>query len=134
MSQTIYNIHAIHHASLVVTNCEISLSFYVDILGLKVVPDRPDLGYPGAWLNIGNNNKQQLHLMAFPKQAAKLNTGQDRKAHPGHGSHLALAVKNLAVFLARLEQENIKYSLSRSGRPALFCADPDGNTIELIEV
>lgn len=134
MSQSSYKIHAIHHASLIVTNCDISLSFYTDILGLKVDPDRPDLGYPGAWLVLDNNQKQQIHLMEFPKQAAKQKTGRDLQARPGHGPHLALAVENLPVIQAKLEQENIDYTLSRSGRPALFCADRDGNTIELIEV
>jgi len=134
MSQTIYNIHAIHHASLIVTDCDISLSFYVEILGLKVDPDRPNLGYPGAWLVIGNHNKQQLHLMEFPELAAKQKADRNRQAHPGHGPHLALAVEDLSVIQTRLEQEHIEYSLSRSGRLALFCADPDGNTIELIKV
>ncbi|MFV1993393.1 MAG: VOC family protein [Acidiferrobacterales bacterium] len=134
MLQTIYNIHAIHHVSLIVTNCHISLNFYVDILGLKVDPNRPDLGYPGAWLVIGSSNKQQLHLMEFPEQAAKQKSDRDQQAHPGHGPHLALAVEDLSVIQAKLEQENIKYSLSRSGRVALFCADHDGNAIELIEV
>ncbi len=134
MSKTIYNIHAIHHVSLIVINCEISLSFYVDILGMEEDQGRPDLGYPGAWLSVGNNNKQQLHLMEFPEQAAKQGTSQNPQAHPGHGPHLALAVENLSIVQARLEQENIKCSLSRSGRVALFCADHDGNTIELIEV
>jgi len=28
----------------------------------------------------------------------------------------------------------VPYTLSRSGRRALFCRDPDGNAIELVEV
>ena len=31
-----------------------------------------------------------------------------------------------------LEKEGIDYTMSRSGRQALFCRDPDGNALEFI--
>ena len=51
------NIVSLNHASFIVTNTEVSLGFYRDILGLQQV-DRPDLGFPGAWLQLGT---QQIH-------------------------------------------------------------------------
>lgn len=132
MSLSTSKIHAIHHVSLVVANCHQSLALYRDILGLELDPGRPDLGYPGAWLMIGSN--QQLHLMEFPEQVKDQKTRRDQQAHPGHNPHLALAVENLADIRSKLERVNIEYTLSRSGRTALFCNDHDGNALELIEV
>jgi len=36
------------------------------------------------------------------------------------------------VMKARLDAAGVPYVASRSGRPVVFCADPDGNTFELI--
>ena len=33
-----------------------------------------------------------------------------------------------------LDSAGVDYSMSRSGRRALFCRDPDGNGLEFIEV
>jgi glyoxylase I family protein len=35
---------------------------------------------------------------------------------------------------ARLEAAGVSYTLSRSGRRALFVRDPDGNALELMEI
>ena len=34
---------------------------------------------------------------------------------------------------ARLDAAGVKYSVSKSGRAALFCRDPDANTLEFVE-
>jgi glyoxylase I family protein len=46
---------------------------------------------------------------------------------------VAVHVTDLASIRSALDKKGIGYSLSRSGRPALFCRDPDGNTFELIQ-
>jgi glyoxylase I family protein len=43
-------------------------------------------------------------------------------------------VTDLDAVQAALASAGISYTLSRSGRRALFCRDPDGNAIELVEV
>jgi glyoxylase I family protein len=48
-----HKIHAIHHASIIVSKTESSLAFYRDLLGIPAC-ERPDLGFPGAWLQIGD--------------------------------------------------------------------------------
>ena len=55
-----FKIHTLVHASLIVADAEKSLAFYCGLLALEVDDNRPDLGYPGAWLNIG---EQQIHLL-----------------------------------------------------------------------
>jgi len=98
-----------HHVSMLVKNTEKSLQFYTNVLEMCTV-SRPDLGYPGAWLAVG---EQQIHL-------------RDR--------HLALSVTDLSRLINRLEQAGIGYTLSKSGRAALFCRDPDGNGLEFIQI
>lgn len=124
---------SIHHISLVVTNCNKASNFYNEILGMEILKDRPDLGYPGVWLAMSENSAQQIHLLEFPETAKLMKSINNLETHPGHKPHVALSVVNLSRLISRLEQAKIKYSLSRSGRAALFCSDIDGNLIELIE-
>jgi glyoxylase I family protein len=115
------------HVGLLVTDTERALAFYRDTLGLAVDEARPDLGYSGAWLWAG---AQQIHLMELPGAGPRA----DRPAHGGRDRHVALAVRDLDVLRRRLEQGGIAYTLSRSGRQALFCRDPDGNALEFVQV
>ncbi|HEB95537.1 MAG TPA: glyoxalase [Sedimenticola thiotaurini] len=119
-------ISGIHHVSLLVADTARALTFYRDLLGLGCDPARPDLGYPGAWLQVGG---QQIHLLELPSP-------DPRDGRPGHGGrdrHLALLVHDLDRLRRRLEQAGVPCTPSSSGRAALFCRDPDGNALEFIE-
>ena len=116
----------LHHASLLVADTARSLAFYQGVLGLEVDPARPDLGFPGAWLQVG---EQQIHLLELPAP----DPVEGRPAHAGRDRHTALRVAGLEVLARRLEAAGVPFTRSRSGRAALFCRDPDGNGIELIE-
>ncbi|HEY9148266.1 MAG TPA: VOC family protein [Gammaproteobacteria bacterium] len=117
-------IEAIHHVSLLVADTELALGFYRDLLGLAVV-ERPPLGFPGAWLAIG---ERQLHLLQLPNPDSE----SMRPAHVGRDRHLALTVSGLDELAQRLAEAGVAVSRSKSGRNALFCRDPDGNGVELI--
>jgi len=117
---------AIDHCSLIVEDTAKALEFYVGILGLQVDVSRPDLGYPGAWLQVGSG---QIHLLEVPNP----DSVDNRPAHGGRDHHVALQVSDLDKLIQRLEQADITYSRSKSGRAALFCRDFDGNAIELLE-
>jgi len=116
----------IHHVSLIVSDTERSVTFYRDLLGLIPDQDRPDLGYPGAWLWVGD---QQIHLLELPNPDPL----QGRPRHGGRDRHLALTVQDIESLTLRLEQAGIPFTRSRSGRRAIFCRDPDANALELIE-
>jgi len=120
------NIVELVHAGLLVENTARALGFYQGVLGLQVYDARPDLGYPGAWLQVG---WQQIHLMELSNPGPM----QVRPAYGGRDRHLALAVTELETIRLALETASISYTLSRSGRRALFCRDPDGNALEFIE-
>ena len=119
------NIFSLNHSSLIVANLDISLVFYRDILGLQQV-DRPDLGFPGAWFQLGD---QQIHLLELENPDPL--TG--RPDHGGRDRHVALNALSLKPIQDALKKAGIVYTMSKSGRRALFCRDPDGNAIEIIE-
>jgi len=117
---------SILHASLIIKDTKQSLQFYCEILGLTVNANRPDLGFPGAWLNIGD---QQIHLLELPNP----DPVNDRPAHGGRDRHIAIGITNIQTLTERLTKNNVTFTLSSSGRKALFCRDPDGNALEFIE-
>lgn len=119
-------IKAIDHCSLIVSNTSEALEFYQGVLDLELDKSRPDLGYPGAWLQLGNS---QIHLLEVPNP----DSVDDRPEHGGRDHHVALQVSALDIIVQRLDEAGITYSMSKSGRKALFCRDSDGNAIELVE-
>lgn len=116
----------ITHASVLVRSLETSLAFYCGVLGMALDKMRPDLGYPGAWLHVG---AQQIHLLELPNP----DPVSDRPPHAGRDRHTAVHVRRLDPLRDALARAGIAYTLSRSGRRALFCRDPDGNGLEFIE-
>ena len=103
-----------------------SVAFYQQVLGLALCEGRPTLGFPGAWLAVG---EQQIHLLEVPNP----DPVDNRPEHGGRDRHLALAVNNLSEIEKYLISKQIKFSRSKSGRAAMFFRDPDGNGIEIIE-
>jgi glyoxylase I family protein len=119
-------ITGILHATFLTSDLTKSRAFYEGVLGLKPDPNRPSMSYDGVWYDIAPN--QQIHLMVLPD----LETGLQRPAHGGRDRHVALRVSNIAILMERLNQAGVAYTLSQSGRRALFCRDPDGNALEFI--
>ncbi|MBS1219279.1 MAG: hypothetical protein H6R21_2412 [Proteobacteria bacterium] len=121
-------ITALLHAGLLVSDLVRSKIFYESVLGLTPYPHRPALPYPGEWYELGGG--QQLHLMNLPNPDA----ASVRPEHGGRDHHIALAVTNMAELKSRLDAAGVTYTASKSGRVALFCRDPDLNTLEFVEV
>lgn len=117
---------SIHHVSMVVADTQRAIDFYHGVLGLDVCTERPDLGFPGVWFTIG---EQQIHLLELENPDPV--TG--RPEHGGRDRHLAMSVDDLDKIQAVLVERGIVFTRSKSGRVALFCRDPDGNGVELIE-
>ena len=101
------------------------MAFYGEILGLMQI-DRPDLGFPGIWFQLGG---QQIHLLELENPDPT--TG--RPEHGGRDRHVALNALALGPIQDALNKAGVNFTMSKSGRRALFCRDPDGNAIEIIE-
>ena len=114
------------HVGLIVSDLDEAARFYEGALNLKR-ERRPDLGFEGIFYAAGEG--LQIHLMKLADPCE----GYEQPSHGGRDRHVALAVQNLEAIRLRLEAGNIPYTLSKSGRAALFCRDPAGNAIELCE-
>ena len=98
-----------------------TLAFYENLLGLKR-GYRPDLGFDGAWLYVGDTAVLHLYFdRPVPQPAA------------GVIDHMAFTTVNLKEMKARFDQSGYTYSLQhREGGPwQLFCLDPSGAKVEL---
>lgn len=118
----------LHHVSLIVKDLSVALTFYQKVLGLSVDESRPDLGYPGAWLILPEN--QQLHLMEIDNP----DKDSERPEHGGRDHHVAFSVSSIEKIAVSLEEMGFSFTKSKSGRKALFCRDPDGNALEFINI
>ncbi|MDH5357290.1 MAG: VOC family protein [Gammaproteobacteria bacterium] len=121
-------IKSIAHASFLVADVKQSLEFYCGVLQIPLNTGRPDFPFDGAWLDLGDSG-QQLHLMQLPNP----DSAEGRPKHGGKDKHVALVVDDLEALAQRLENAGITLSRSKSGRPAFFCRDPDGNALEFAE-
>lgn len=117
---------SIHHTSLIVADTEAALAFYSGVLGLQQT-HRPDLGFPGAWLQLG---EQQIHLL----ELANPDPVTGRPEHGGRDRHVAFSVSDVSLVREELEKAGVVYTLSKSGRKALFCRDPSGNALEFLQL
>jgi glyoxylase I family protein len=86
----------------------------------------PKLPYPGAFMGCGAN---QIHLMELPI----MDPLEGRPEHGGRDRHVAVTVKSLDPLVESLDQHGVVYTMSQSGRRALFCRDIDQNAIEFVE-
>jgi len=114
------------HSSLLVMDLGLARAFYEGVLGLSSSLQRPDLGYPGVWYELG---AQQIHLLALANAPQAI-----QAEHGGRDRHIALAIDDIGSLKVKLDEMKIAYTLSKSGRRALFCRDPDGNALEFVEV
>lgn len=120
------NISKLLHATILVADLDKARGFYERVLGFKPSALRPAMSYDGVWYEFG---AQQLHLMQLPNPEA----GLQRPPNGGRDRHIAFAADDLSALVVRLEQAGIQFNLSKSGRHALFCRDPDDNALEFVE-
>jgi len=118
----------IQHVSFIVADTSVALGFYTGVLGLEIDSQRPDLGYPGAWLQL--HEEQQIHLL----ELANPDPVSGRREHGGRDRHTAFHINDLSSVQDALTRAGLSFTLSKSGRKALFCRDPDGNALEFIEI
>ena len=113
------------HIGLLVSDLDRAAAFYEQILGLQRAA-RPQLNFDGIWYALDDG--QQIHLMLLDNPYAAC----DKPVHGGRDHHIALHTDEFDGIQQRLDAAGIACTMSKSGRIALFCRDPDGNTLELI--
>ncbi len=116
-------IHGMNHFTITAEDREKTLGFYCGLLGLQE-GQRPDLGFPGAWLYAGGA-QAVLHIYwdrPMPSQRT------------GVIDHMAFSASGLKAVKARFDAAGVKYDLrqqAQSGTWQLFSFDPNGARVEL---
>ncbi len=113
------------HLALIIHDEETSKAFYEGVLGLRPLP-RPDLGFAGLWYALEEGQELHLMLLNDPYRQA------ERPQHGGRDHHVALTSDDFDLIVDRIVQQSIPYTVSHSGRKAVFFRDPSGNAIELM--
>ena len=117
----------LQHAGVLVSDTKSAVKFYTEVLGMSDVSHlRPALEYPGAFIACGSH---QIHLMELPS----LDPREGRPIHGGRDRHIAVTIANLDPLSRRLTNNGVPFTMSKSGRRALFCRDRDSNAIEFVE-
>jgi len=117
------------HEGIPVRNLEESVKFYIEVLGLRLLP-RPALPGPGAWLGDADNTVQ-FHLIVTEKD---YRPGPDAPIS-ATGRHTAWMVKDLDAFRARMHALGITYREAKGNVASdqVFVKDPEGHTWEFQE-
>jgi catechol 2,3-dioxygenase-like lactoylglutathione lyase family enzyme len=116
-------IEGMNHFTITAEEREATLGFYVGLLGLRE-GQRPDLGFPGAWLYAGGP-QAVLHIY-WDRPMPKERTGVI--------DHLAFTARDLKAVKARFDARGVAYELRRqagAGTWQLFTCDPNGAKVEL---
>jgi glyoxylase I family protein len=119
-SGTVVKPVALDHVALNVGDVPAALTFYTEVLGLTQNFTRPDVGFAGAWLEVGGP-EQMVHLI-------------EAAAPPNVGQHFALlydSVEEMTAYLRELGYEVTEPVINGAGRHQAFMSDPWGNGIEI---
>ncbi len=116
-------IHGMNHFTITAEDRARTLAFYCGLLGLQD-GQRPDLGFPGAWLYAGG--PQALLHIFWDRPMPATRTGVI--------DHMAFSASDLEAVKARFDAAGVAYDLRRqagSGTWQLFSLDPNGAKVEL---
>jgi catechol 2,3-dioxygenase-like lactoylglutathione lyase family enzyme len=125
----------LNHYLLVAKNLERTKDFYCNVLGMELA-ERPDFGFPGYWLKVGEDIC--VHLAS--QEANKIRDQFLLKKHPkgttGSGAvdHIAFLAKNPHEVRSRIQKNKIEMhyrSFPDAKLFQIFLKDPDDVTIEL---
>jgi len=139
---------SVRHVGISVIDIERSISFYVDLLGFKIVKDAIEAGdyidnFSGVknicvrTVKMSDGNGGMVELLKYiSHDSGTIN----RKNIIDSGiSHFALTVENLDDLYIKMALDGVTFNAPPQFSPdgyakVTFCKDPDGNLIELVEV
>ena len=125
----------LNHYLLVAKDLERTKNFYCDVLGLELA-DRPDFGFPGYWLKVGDEICVHLASQA-PNQIRDTFL---LKKHPrgtngsGQVDHIAFLAKDAEGVRKRIQKKGVEMhyrSFPDAKLFQIFLKDPNDVTIEL---
>jgi catechol 2,3-dioxygenase-like lactoylglutathione lyase family enzyme len=124
-------VRQIDHVTFVVQDLDRSRAFYVDLLGMQLVP-RPNFSFPGLWFQAGST---QIHLILESPESGPGGASVPENCTISRTRHIAFEVASAADAVAILEQHQIEIVAGPKARPdgptQLYVFDPDRNLVEL---
>jgi catechol 2,3-dioxygenase-like lactoylglutathione lyase family enzyme len=141
---------AVHHIGLTVSDLERSLHFYRDLLGLTVVRRRTadadyvgrQTGYPGVRLEVASlrvtSSPVSLELAQY---LTYVGPASEPRTNQAGISHLCLQVDDIHRAYEELQQRGVRFQTEpvaitagpNAGGFAVYLLDPDGYTLELFQ-
>ena len=128
--------HQVDHFAFRVSDPELAIHFYRDLLGLKLLSKTVDTDHHEAFafLELKGGNLELLWLLDENNQPLAY---QKPLIEPPYCPHLALKTKNLNQRVIDLRQKNIRIINGPLEIPNmvkwLYIADPDHNIIEFVQ-
>lgn len=119
---------ALNHVSFCVPDLDAAMHFYQQVLGCETI-DRPDFGFPGAWLQASNI---QIHLIVAPEGVEGLGSNPDRTIPLAN--HTAFSIDDYEKTRDHLKEHDLAVVETSAEQGQMWVSDPAGNIIELISV
>jgi catechol 2,3-dioxygenase-like lactoylglutathione lyase family enzyme len=126
----------LNHYLLVAKDLEKTRKFYQDVLGMEIASERPDFGFPGYWLKVGEEICVHLASQAPNRIRDRFLLKKHPKGTTGSGSvdHIAFLARDPHEVRSRIRKNKVEMHF-RSFPDAklfqIFLKDPDDVTIEL---
>lgn len=145
-------ITGVHHRGITVSNLERSLEFYHDVLGLELATEPSDLfsgedlsqgvGVPGASLRLAmlKAGDASVELLEYVTPESPIDKPMPQNALGAQ--HVAFLVDDIAKTVEELQSKGVEFfspvNVVDEGLLAgwrwVYFSDPDGITLELVEV
>jgi catechol 2,3-dioxygenase-like lactoylglutathione lyase family enzyme len=143
-------IKSVDHTSFTVCDVEKSVAFYRDLLGMELVSlaERDPAfaekvtGIPGAHLKIAYLRAPGGYYLELIQYLSPPGTKLDTRTHNVGSAHLAFRTEDLPRMYAALNARGVPFKSPpievpagpNKGNLAVYCTDPDGITLEFIQI
>ena len=150
---TSWQLTAVHHIGLTVSDIERSIHFYRDVLGMTLIRRRPNVdadyvaqqtGYDGVVLSVasfgvgGPDSGPSMEVVQYLTQSGPPSEPATNRAGT---SHLCLLVDDLLASYNELRSQGVRFKSEpvtisagpNEGGLVLYFFDPDGYTLELFQ-
>jgi catechol 2,3-dioxygenase-like lactoylglutathione lyase family enzyme len=121
---------SLFHAAIKTAHLEASVNFYTRVLGMTIA-QRPDVGFPGAWLQPAPGTAATIHLYSG---AAAEEPGGHVLLGAGAIDHLSILCQGYHECRQRLEDTGLPFRehlIPAAGLWQIFVHDPSGVLLEL---
>lgn len=138
---------AVRHIGIVVSDLSKAIHFYKDLLGLKIIKEMSETGnYIDTILSLKNVVVRTVKMKADDDNIVELLYFKSHLKKPKNRnlaeigcSHAAFTVEDVDKEYKRLKKNGVNFNSFPKISPdgyvkVVFCRDPDGSFIELVEV